>query len=243
MFSRKPELQNIAAQAAIEWHSRVARSFAEAYQRSPRFAERATLWERFMEAHLPIGGVVLDAGCGAGELSLIAAKRASRVVAFDGSREMIQIAWERAIKLKTGKVSFEVADIADIGKFGQGSFDLVMSSSVLEYQRDLDGALIKHAAMLKPNGRLLVSVPNGASLYRAFERGLFAVSGFPRYRAIVHNVLRQSQFLQALRNAGLTPIEVATYGAAPGFGFATRRLGLSNLGDTMLLVAVRPSVS
>lgn len=228
-----------AAQQAVEWHSQIADSFSAAYQRSPRFIERAELWRGFIDRHLAAGGAVLDAGCGSGEMSLLAAERAARVVAFDGSAQMIEIARERARAAGRDNISFDVANLADIDRFGQGAFDLVMSSSVLEYQDDVASTLAAHVAMLKPGGVLLVSLPNGASLYRAAERAAFAISGRPRYRAFVRYTPRPAAFLDLLRDAGLQTLETATYGSAPGIGGPMRAAGLARWSDTMQLAAAR----
>ena len=228
-----------AAQQAVEWHSQIADSFSAAYQRSPRFIERAELWRGYIARHLATGGAVLDAGCGSGEMALLAAERAARVVAFDGSERMIEIARERARAAGEGNIAFDASTLADIGRFGEGAFDMVMSSSVLEYQDDVAAMLAAHVAMLKPGGVLLVSLPNGASLYRAAERAAFAISGRPRYRAFVRYTPQPAAFLDLLRDTGLQTLETATYGSAPGLGGPMRAAGLARWSDTMQLAAAR----
>ena len=224
---------------AIDWHSSIAVSFDKGYQTTPRFMERLSVWNAAIERWLPIGGAVLDAGCGSGVLSLVAAQRAGSVVAFDGSEEMIRIARGKALPANSGTVTFEVASLSEISNFGAGSFDLVMSSSVLEYVDDLEDALQSHAAMLKKGGTLLVSMPNGESVYRWFEGRIYKVTKYPRYRSCVHHVPRVAAFESRLRNVGLEPVGTLTFAMAPVLGRLMRKAGLGIRSDTMFLTAAQ----
>ncbi len=224
---------------AIGWHSSIAESFDKGYQIAPRFVERLEIWRHAMERYLPKGGAVLDAGCGSGVLSLVASTRAQSVVAFDGSEEMIRIARGKVPPLNGGNVVFEVAHLSEIERFGTRSFDLVLSSSVLEYVEDLYDALRAHAAMLKNGGTLLVSMPNGQSLYRRLETSFFQIAGRPRYRHCVRHVPHPADFEDMLRRTGLEPVSRTTFAVAPLVGPTMRAAGLGSFGDTMFLIAAR----
>lgn len=186
-----------------------------------------------------MGGAFLDAGCGSGLFSVVAATRAQRVVAFDGSAEMIALARKKPLPENVGQITFKVADIADIAHFGPGTFDVVLSSSVLEYVEDIDSALRAHAAMLKTGGTLIVSMPNGSSLYRTVEKVAFALTGRPRYLRYVRHVPRPRDLATRLQNLGLQPISVTTYGVAPLVGRMTRRIGLGGRFDTLVVIVAR----
>ena len=224
---------------AIDWHSSIAQSFDNGYAASRRFRERLAVWRDVMERYLPLGGTVLDAGCGPGVLSFVASTRARSVIAFDGSEEMIRIAREKVPPQNGGDIAFEVATLSEIDRFGPRSFDLVLSSSVLEYVEDLDHALCAHASMLKQGGTLLVSMPNGQSLYRWLETGVFSITGRPRYRRCVRHIPHPATFEDTLTRVGLKPIFRTTYSALPLFGSAMRAAGLQNYGDSMFLIAAR----
>ena len=193
--------------------------------------------ESSIERYLPAGGSVLDAGCGSGVLSFVASQRAGSVVAFDGSEEMIRIARRKIAPSNSGNVSIAVAPLTEICSFGTGSFDLVISSSVLEYVDDIDAALRAHAEMLKKDGILLVSMPNGESLYRWLEGGVFRISNHPRYRRCVYHVPRAAMFEQRLRRASLEPLETVTFAAVPVLGRVLRAVGLGSRSDMMFLTA------
>jgi 2-polyprenyl-3-methyl-5-hydroxy-6-metoxy-1,4-benzoquinol methylase len=222
---------------AIDWHSSIAESFDRGYQISTRFIERLKVWSTAIEAYLPGGGTVLDAGCGTGVLSLAASARAESVIGFDGSEEMVSIARGKIPPPNAGKIAFEVATLSEMERFGPGSFDLVLSSSVLEYVDDLDTNLRAHAAMLKEGGTLLVSMPNGGSLYRWLESRVFEITGRPRYRRCVRHVPRPAAFEDRLRRAGLRPVSTITFAVAPVLGKPLRAAGLRSRGDTMFLTA------
>jgi predicted SAM-dependent methyltransferase len=64
-----------------------------------------------------------------------------------------------------------VADLRDLSSVASGSFDLVYASHVLEhlgYVRDLPHALTELARVLRPRGRLCVSVPDLPTLCRLY---------------------------------------------------------------------------
>jgi predicted SAM-dependent methyltransferase len=64
-----------------------------------------------------------------------------------------------------------VADLRDISSIASGSFDLVYASHVIEhlsYMHDLPRALAELARVLRPSGRLCVSVPDLPTLCRLY---------------------------------------------------------------------------
>ncbi len=225
--------------SAIDWHSNIAESFDSGYQRSARFAERLRVLGALIEQHLPDGGTFLDAGCGSGVFSLIAARRAAHVTGFDGSADMIALARAKPLPNVQAQVSFEVAELGEIAKFGPGEYDVVFSSSVLEYVEDLRNGLNAHAAMLRSGGVLIVSMPNGDSLYRLAERTVFEAIGRPRYLRYVRHMPRADELAQLVRRAGLQQLSTATFGAAPLLGPAMRALGMARKSDTLTVIAAR----
>jgi hypothetical protein len=65
--------------------------------------------------------------------------------------------------------------------------DLLISSKVLEYVDDLDHILAQFSRLVKPGSALVLSLPNLASLSRAFQRVKFKLTGEPEiYRHIRH---------------------------------------------------------
>ncbi|ATQ70150.1 class I SAM-dependent methyltransferase [Methylosinus trichosporium] len=198
---------------AIGWHDRFGARFADRYRHSAAFRERLRIWSGLVDAHVRRGDAVLDAGCGPGALACVAAQRCAEVAALDASANMIALARQRAQTEGAANIAFHLGAIGDPQLFAGRRFDAILCSSVLEYIDDLDGALDWLAARLAPGGVLLVSMPNGRSLYRRAERIVFALTGRPRFYAFVRHVPTRSAFAQALGRHGLEMRAVEFYAA------------------------------
>ena len=110
------------------------------------------------------GHRILDAGCGAGLLSAALAARGAHVSGFDGSPAMIELARR---SLGTG-ADLTVADLREPLPYPAASFDDVVCSLVLHYLEDWSGPLAEFHRILKPGGRLLLSV-NHPFIYKVID--------------------------------------------------------------------------
>ena len=101
-------------------------------------------------------GRVIELGCGAGELTAAIAARGLDAIGVDISRRKIEAARERYPHLR-----FEREDICRTSA-APASFDTAVLAEVLEHVDDGVGARMLAAAwrLLRPGGRLVVSVPN-----------------------------------------------------------------------------------
>lgn len=77
-----------------------------------------------------VSGSVLDAGCGTGELTLLAASRGLPATGVDSSPKAIAIARARATARDIHGARFEVGDVLDLSFLG-ARFDTVLDSGVL----------------------------------------------------------------------------------------------------------------
>ncbi|HVZ80824.1 MAG TPA: class I SAM-dependent methyltransferase [bacterium] len=113
---------------------------------------------------------VLDVGCGDGFLAR---------VAFGGNLEagidLDKAEVERAIASKSYKKAL-CASATEI-PFPKGSFKTVVSNCVLEHIPDLDKALKEIHRVLKPRGRLLITVPSECYSSDTFFRGVLTRMG------------------------------------------------------------------
>jgi len=109
------------------------------------------------------GRRVLDAGCGSGPLSAALRANGAVVTGFDGSPEMIALARKRLGE----NADLHVADLSQPLPFADGAFDDVVMSLVLHYLRDWTAPLAELRRVLKPGGRLILSV-NHPALYKVF---------------------------------------------------------------------------
>jgi len=167
------------AETTGEYFDRTAQVFAAKYRESLNFRERLAVWQDAVEKvvpGLPDGALCLDIGCGDGVFGRMLARRGIRTIGIDQSEAMLAMA--RAMDLEEGGASptaYEASVVPlppELERRYAGAADLIVCSSVLEYIADYEAALMQFFRLLKPQGVLLLSLPNRQSLYRAGERGL-----------------------------------------------------------------------
>ena len=100
------------------------------------------------------GHQVLDAGCGSGPLSAALRAKGAIVTGFDGSPAMLELARQRL----GDDAALHVADLSRPLPFADGAFDDIVASLVLHYLRDWATPLAELRRLLKPGGRLILSV-------------------------------------------------------------------------------------
>ena len=97
---------------------------------------------------------VLDAGCGSGPLADALRRQGAVVSAFDLSPVMVELARERLGE----DADVRVADLGAPLPYPDDRFDLVVASLSLHYVKDWAAALSEVRRVLKPGGRLIVSI-------------------------------------------------------------------------------------
>ncbi len=100
------------------------------------------------------GLAVLDAGCGSGPLSQALRAKGAVVSGFDLSPAMVELARERLGE----DADLRVADLGAPLPYPDDRFDLVVASLSLHYVQDWASALAELRRVLKPGGRLTVSI-------------------------------------------------------------------------------------
>jgi SAM-dependent methyltransferase len=107
-------------------------------------------------AGVPVGGRVLDAGCGGGGMPLSLAEHAAFVVGIDPINRFgeagVRLAHERGL----GHLHFLQADGCYL-PFAEKSFDLVLSHAVIEHVLDAPLYLRECRRVIAPGGRFLLS--------------------------------------------------------------------------------------
>ena len=102
---------------------------------------------------------ILDAGCGSGPLAAALADGGAEVTGFDSSAAMVDLARQRLGQ----DADLHVADLAAPLDFPDAEYDDVVASLVLHYLQDWSGPLGELRRVLKPGGRLIVSVNHPAA--------------------------------------------------------------------------------
>lgn len=141
--------------------------------------------ERYLRENplpLPAGARVLDAGCGTGLLTLAFLRvheRPADIISIDLSLRSLQTARRAAEKLPKGprrRVAFAQSNALTL-PFADETFDLVLTSGVLEYLPLREG-LGELARVLAPGGRL-VFVPVRPSLMTRVLEVMFRFKAHP----------------------------------------------------------------
>src|SRR5215469_8892506 len=132
-------------------------SFAEAYSAENEASLLNAYYER--PAMLALAGDVagrriLDAGCGSGPLFEALRDRGAIVTGIDKSAGMLELARRRL----GADADLQVAELGRPLPFPDDTFDDVTASLVLHYLEDWGPALAELRRVLKPSGRLIVSV-------------------------------------------------------------------------------------
>lgn len=109
---------------------------------------------RTVSAHLPKGGAVLDVGCASGGLLAALGDDAGRREGIELDPVAAAAAGVHADAVHVGRV-----DEVEVGTAG---FDVVVLGDVLEHLADPLPALCRAQDWLRPDGRLVVSLPNVA---------------------------------------------------------------------------------
>jgi trans-aconitate methyltransferase len=142
-------------------------------------------WGRKVLARIPLRGdeTVLDAGCGTGRLTaeLLEGVPRGRVLAVDGSQNMIESAREHLEPRWGGRVRFIHSDLLDLSPDGLGEpVDLIVSTATFHWVRDHPRLFRTLYSLLKPGGLLVAQCGGKGNLDRLLERAR-EVMASPRF--------------------------------------------------------------
>lgn len=133
---------------------------------------------------------LLDLGCGTGaNLSLF--ERYGDLCGLDASSEALRFAASRDSHRRL------VEGVANQLPFRDATFDVIAALDVLEHLKVDHGALREVRRLLRPNGRLIATVPAFQWLWSEHDE---ALGHYRRYT--------KASFVRALRRAGLQPLTV-----------------------------------
>jgi ubiquinone/menaquinone biosynthesis C-methylase UbiE len=116
------------------------------------------------------GRAVLDVGCGAGENSLLLARRGARVLGVDISPGLLGVARRRLELNGLGRVARFAVASAHALPVADGSVEVVFGAAILHHL-DLTAAAREVARVLPPGGRAIFLEPvRDSALIRALRR-------------------------------------------------------------------------
>lgn len=117
--------------------------------------------------------MLLDIGCGTGDFLKIAAEHQWKVLGIEPNLQARQIA-----NSKTNNMVFDNGKLDDLKP---ASFDIITLWHVLEHLPNLDEQITKFKNLLKPNGRLVIAVPNFKSYDAHYYKSYWAAFDVPRH--------------------------------------------------------------
>ena len=103
---------------------------------------------------------VVDVGCGSGEFSAMAAAEGYSAVGLDVSEPSID-----AARTLHPQVDYRVGDASALAATEPASFDVVTLWDVIEHVMRPHEVIADCAALLRPEGLIVLGTPNGDSLY------------------------------------------------------------------------------
>ncbi len=203
--------------AARGYFDRFSRCWSDHYAPTGRMTARVVRFRQAVADRVAAPARILDFGCGTGEIARGLTEAGYRVTAVDISEGMLT---QAASRPGSDAVTWTSVKADRPLPFADGAFDVIVSSSVLEYVPDPAPLLADFARLLAPGGRLLFTVPDPDHPIRRREAMWAVLSRNPlaygvlrhtRWEAM-HTYLRISctrwptgTWAEALRNAGLTP--------------------------------------
>lgn len=102
------------------------------------------------------GKVVGDLGCGEGALSLLLARFAEKVVAFDQSEKMLSLVAEKAAEQNVrDNLDLRVGNLENL-ELEEGSFDALFLSQALHHTSNPEEVVRSVAKGLKPDGQMII---------------------------------------------------------------------------------------
>jgi ubiquinone/menaquinone biosynthesis C-methylase UbiE len=147
------------------WNERAA-SWDEMSEANAVAPDRAADLQRILAAlRVGPGDWILDAGCGTGQYALAFAELGLQVTAVDLAPDMIARAKKHAAE-RNLPVIWRIEQIAEISD-PDAAYDAIHARVVLPFVPSIPDALAELRRVLKPDGRMLASVPGTLSpIYR-----------------------------------------------------------------------------
>lgn len=168
---------------------------------------------------------VLEIGAGTGKNTVWYASRAERILAVDLSEGMLALAKEKIEELGNPAcvTEFRQADVTEDWAFGEGVFDLVCFSLVLEHLSDLEAIFRKVAKALAPGGHLYLGELHPGKQYLGTKARFEEGGEVQVLECHVHHV---SDFWKAATIAGLDLVDMQEFFDEDDRGGVPRILGM-----------------
>ena len=116
-------------------------------------------------------GEVLEIGCAPGRwLAFFAREFGLRVAGIEFTSDGAA-ATRRNLEM-LGVPNADIRETDFLAALPSPTYDIVVSLGFVEHFTDVDGIIARHAAWLRPGGRLIIGVPNFRGVHGLLQRGL-----------------------------------------------------------------------
>ncbi|WP_104735112.1 class I SAM-dependent methyltransferase [Hanstruepera ponticola] len=119
------------------------------------------------------GKVLLDIGCGTGDFLQAAKKNGWQVTGIEPN--------EKARNIANSKTDKSVLDSKQLFELKENQFDVITLWHVLEHLPNIEKHLSTFKKLLKPNGTLIIAVPNFKSYDAQYYKSFWAAYDVPRH--------------------------------------------------------------
>jgi SAM-dependent methyltransferase len=166
---------------------------------------------------------VLDIGCGTGQPTLMAARKAFRgyAVGVDISAPMLERARADAAEQGIANVRFEQGD-AQVHPFPDGAFDVAISRGGVMFFDDLVAGFANIRRGLRPRGRLVFMGPQGGTPDNDYARATAALKPLMRRPSAaargMGSLVDPARIHEVLDEAGFADVSVAPVEALMDYG-------------------------
>jgi 2-polyprenyl-3-methyl-5-hydroxy-6-metoxy-1,4-benzoquinol methylase len=145
--------------------------FEKTYHNIKRIALKRKL--KLIETYSSEGKTLLDFGCGTGDFLQISKDNGWSVLGVEPN--------DYARKIANNKTNNSVYNSEEFLKLKNSSFDVITLWHVLEHVQNLNEHISIFKKLLKPNGTLIIAVPNFKSFDAKFYKNFWAAYDVPRH--------------------------------------------------------------
>ena len=147
----------------------------------------------------------LEIGSGTGKNTEWLISRAEKILCIDLSEEMLKKAKE---KIKSDKVSFQMADILKDWSFAEDNYDLISFSLVLEHVENLCHIFDEASKIIAPGGYVYIGELHPFKQYSGSKARFEVEDGLQIVTCFNHHV---SDFIGAARKNGFEIVDIQEY--------------------------------
>jgi len=174
-----------------------AGSWQSKYGRTGKLNSRLERFTMRLSELSPPPARILDFGCGTGEMAAAIGRMGYQVTACDIAERMIEVA--RGTHAGTGVEWICLNPDWRVLPFADCSFDGIVASSVFEYLVDVQHMASELSRVVRPEGILLLTVPNPFSYVRKIEGLLHSTVSNHWLPSLLHRVQRIDSYATYLR--------------------------------------------